>query len=296
MRETILFQNCIQSELPPGLRSRLDKKQVTDFAFSPDGTRLAAGGDGRIWIYDVASGAQFAMLSGYTERIRALAFAPDNSLLASGSEDNTLRLWNTATAREVLTLAGDSNLVQALASSSPDGIPLPSWDPRTERLLATSNENPGRVRSLAFSPDGTTLASGSADGRVRLWEVETGGVLSSFSTHDGLVLALAFSVEGKVLASGGSDTLVRLWDLENQHLIATLRAHTDSINALAFSSDGEILASGGRDRYLQLWYVGAKDLMSSFPVQEGVIRELTFLPDGEKLMCATQDGSLLIRE
>ena len=215
MGKTALFQNCSQSELPLGFKSRLDKKQVTDLTFSPDCSRLAAGGDGRIWIYDVASGSQFAMLSGYTERIRALAFAPDNTLLASGSEDNTLRLWDTATAREVLTLAGDSNLVQTLASSSPDGIPLPSWDPRTERLLATSNENPGRIRSLAFSPDGRTLASGSADGRVRLWEVETGAILSSFSTHDGLVLALAFSPNGEVLASGGSDTLVRLWDLDS---------------------------------------------------------------------------------
>ena len=296
MGKTALFQNCIQSELPPGLKSRLDKRQVTDMAFSPDGTRLAAGGDGRIWIYDVASGAQFAMLSGYTENIRALAFAPNNTLLASGSEDNTLRLWDTATAREVLTLAGDSNLAQALAASSPDGVPLPSWDPRTERLLATSNENPGRVRSLAFSPDGTTLASGSADGRIRLWEVETGAILTSFSVHDGLVLALAFSANGEILASGGSDTLVRLWDLDSQRLIANLRAHTDSINALAFSANGEILASGGRDRYLQLWNVDTKELVSTFPVQEGVIRELTFSPDGGKLMCATREGFLLIRE
>ena len=173
-----MFQNCIQSELPQGLKSRFDKKQVMAITFSPDGTRLAAGGDGRIWIYDTDSGAQFAMLSGYTEHMRALAFAPDNSLLASGSEDNTLRLWDTATAREVLTLAGDSNLMNALASSSPDGVPLPGWDPRTERLLASSTEAPGRIRSLAFSSDGTTLASGSGDGKIRLWDVETGGLLS----------------------------------------------------------------------------------------------------------------------
>ena len=144
MEKTDLFQHCIESEVPRGLKVRLEKGEVTDMAFSPDGTRLAAGGDGRIWIYDTASGSQFAMLSGYTERVRALAFAPDNTLLASGSEDNTLRLWDTATAREVLTLAGNSNLVQALASSSPDGVPLPGWDPRTERLLATATEAPGR--------------------------------------------------------------------------------------------------------------------------------------------------------
>ena len=178
MEKTDLFQNCIESQLPQGLKLRLDKGEVTDLTFSPDGTRLAAGGDGRIWIYDTASGSQFAMLSGYTERVRALAFAPDNTLLASGSEDNTLRLWDTATARETLTLAGDSNLVQALASSSPDGVPLPGWDPRTERLLAGATEAPGRIRSLTFSSDGTTLASGSADGKIRLWEVETGRFLS----------------------------------------------------------------------------------------------------------------------
>jgi WD40 repeat protein len=137
MEKINLFQNCIESELPPGLKLRLDKGEVTDITFSPDGTRLAAGGDGRIWIYDTVSGSQFAMLSGYTERVRALAFAPDNSLLASGSEDNTLRLWDTATAREVLTLAGDSNLVQALASSSPDGVPLPGWDPPLNGCLPT---------------------------------------------------------------------------------------------------------------------------------------------------------------
>ena len=114
-RKIKMFQNSIQSELPPGLKTRFDRKQVMAISFSPDGTRIAAGGDGRIWIYDTATGAQFAMLSGYTEHMRALAFAPDNSLLASGSEDNTLRLWDTATAREVLTLAGDSNLVNAVS-------------------------------------------------------------------------------------------------------------------------------------------------------------------------------------
>ena len=236
------------------------------------------------------------MLSGYTERVRAVAFAPDNSLLASGSEDNTLRLWDTVTARETLTLAGDSNLVQALASSSPDGVPLPGWDPRTEQLLANATEAPGRIRSLAFSPDGTTLASGSADGKIRLWEVETGRSLSSFSAHDGLVLALAFSPHGKVLASGGSDTLVRVWDVDSEHLLSILRGHTDSVDTVAFAGDGELLASGGRDRHIQLWDVGTDDLITSFQVKEGAIRELMFSTDSEKLLCVTQEGSLLVRE
>ena len=215
MEKTELFQNCIQSELPPGLKARFDKKQVMAITFSPDGTRLAAGGDGRIWIYDTDSGAQFAMLSGYTERMRALAFAPDNSLLASGSEDNTLRLWDTATAREVLTLAGDSNLVNALASSSPDGVPLPGWDPRTERLLASSTEAPGRIRSLAFRPMEQHSPVGVQTARFVCGKSKRVGYFPPFSAHDGLVLTLAFSpvcrgeVTSPLLASGGSDTLVK---------------------------------------------------------------------------------------
>ena len=295
MGKTAPFQNCTTSALPPGLKTRFEREQVMSVSFSPDGTRIAAGGDGRIWIYDTLSGTQFAMLSDYTELVRALAFAPDNSLLASGSTDSTLRFWDTTAAREVLTLAGDSNLINALAASSPDGVPMPGWDPRTERLLAASPEDPGRIRSLAFSPDGATLASGSADGKIRLWEVETGRLRSTFSAHDGLVLALAFSPDSETLTSGGSDTLIRRWEFGRQHLISVLRGHTASVNALAFSTDAELLVSGGRDACVQLWEMDDADPIATFQVEE-YVQALAFSADDEKLMYVTQAGSLFVRE
>ena len=101
MANTESFKNCTQPELPPSFKERLNKKQVTEIAFSPNGSRLAAGGDQRIWIYDLDSGAQLAMLAGHTGRIRALAFASDNRTLASTSEDSTLRLWDTDTSNEI---------------------------------------------------------------------------------------------------------------------------------------------------------------------------------------------------
>ena len=301
MEQIQLFNNCTQSALPPGLDVRFNKNRVAAITFSPDGTRLAAGGEGRIWIYDVTRGVQFAMLSGHTDRVRALAFAPDNGTIVSGGEDHTLRLWDIETAQETSALAENtSNLVNALASS-PDGVPLSGWHEGTERFLATLTADPGQVRALVFLPDGTRFASGGSDGKIRVWDLETGNQLFSLSAHDGLVLALAVSPDGKRLASGGSDAVVRLWELESKRLLSTLTGHRDSINALAFSIDGGILASGGRDESVRLWDAPAKDLISTLPVEAGHVWELAFWQkarddNGQQLGIVGRRGTFFITE
>ena len=289
MEKTQFLDNCTETELPPGLKARLGKNQVTDITFSPDGTRVAAGGAGRIWVYDADSGAQFAMLPGHTDRVCALAFAPDSRLLATASDDNTLRLWDTDTAREIPNLTGYSNLV----GDSRDSEIAPT------HLPGAFSDAPERTRALAFAPDSTTLASGSADGKIRLWELETGRMQFSLPAAQGWILALAFSPDRKILASGGSDTLVQLWDVDSRRLLSTLTGHTDSVNALAFSIDGDILASGGRDAHVRLWDVGAGSLMSPLPARDGAVWELAFIEKkgvGQRLCVCTEDGSLLIRE
>ncbi len=292
MKNTDLFANCRQAELPPGFRQRLGRNQITEIAFSLDCRRLAAGSDRDIRIYDLETGVQFAMLVGHADRVRALAFAPDNCVLASASDDNTLRLWDTNTARETYMLTGDSHLTYALASS-PDGIPLPAWDESRKHLLPLTGAS--RVRALAFGPDGAMLASASADGKVQLWELETGELNYTLAAHDGLALALAFTAARTAphkcrLVTGGSDTFIRLWDLEQKNLLSTLKGHTDSVHTVAVSAISGTIASAGKDRSIRLWDLDTGKLLATQAARD--IWKLTFSTDGEQLICVSRAGKI----
>lgn len=294
-----MFDNKTQKQLPQGLTERISKKQVSVLSFSSDKSRLAAGGDGRIWVYDLSTEAQFAVLSGHTDQIRSLTFAPDNRTLASSSEDSSLRLWDTDSSNEIATLAGEPSSFTTALASSPDGVPLTGWNEETARLLSNTTSDPARIRTLTFSTDGSLLVSGGTDGKIRVWEVETGRELFSFAGHDGLVLSLAFSPDGKYLASGGSDATVRLWEWEDKHLLSIWTGHSDSVSALTISSDCTTLASGGRDPQIILWNIKALGRMGHISGVEGYIWEMEFWQTEDKkeqLVTVNRDGELYIRE
>ncbi len=293
-----MFDKKTQKQLPQGLKDRICKKQVSVLSFAPDRTRLAAGGDDRIWVYDLSSEAQFSVLSGHTGRIRSLSFAPDSRTLASSSEDSSLRLWDTDSSNEIATLAGESSSFTTALATSPDGVPLTGWNEETARLLGSTTSDPAYIRTITFSTDGSLLVSGGADGKIRVWEIETGRELSSFAGHDGLVLSLAFSPDGKYLASGGSDTTVRLWEWEDKHLLSIWTGHSDSVSALSISSDSSILASGGRDPQIILWNIKALGRMGHISSVEGYTWEIDFWQTDEKeqLVTVNRDGELYIRE
>lgn len=294
-----MFNNQQQVELPHSLKEKLSQKQVTDISFSGDGCSIAACGSDRIWVYDFEKGEQSAVLSGHTDRIRSVAFAADKNTLASASDDSTLRLWDTESSNEITVLAGETfSLISAL-SSSPDGVPLTSWNEDAIRMLSGTAVDPSRIRSLGFSTDNKTLLSGGADGKIRIWDIESGRQLTSISAHDGLVLSVSFSPDGSLIASGGSDSTVRLWEVESEHLLATFGAHSDSVNALAFSADGSLLASGGRDPVIRFWNVGGRQLMSTTDAPDGFIWKLEFWSESnsdEQLAILSRDGNLFVCE
>jgi len=142
------------------------------------------------------------------------------------------------------------------------------------------------VTTVAFSPDGKILASGSADDNILLWDMETSQRIGQLTGHGSDVTSLAFSPDGNFLASGSADAAIILWDVENRQRIDQLKEHTSYVSSVAFSPDGKILASGSHDNYIILW-----DVESRLPIyppieQSSYVSTVAFSQDGSILASA----------
>ena len=210
-----------------GIKKHVKYQSHGKAVFSRDGTlfavaqnsSLATGNDRfSVLLWDVLSRQLRFTLKAHKDEIAALAFSWDGKTLASGSEDGTIRLWDTRTGNQTASFSSDLNTALAfsadgkvLASIYNRGIKL--WDITTGSELRTLKGDIGKCRTLAFSINNNVLASGSPDGTILTWDAATGTKLTTFKGHDNWIKALKFSRDGKVLASGGEDGAIFLWNV-----------------------------------------------------------------------------------
>ena len=230
--------------------------------------------------------------------VNALAFSSDGRVLASASEDKTIKLWDALRMRNLHTLADHIRAVSCVAFSS-NGRWLASgsadktikvWEVGTGRLTHTFKDKK-TLAAVALSPNGLWLAS-TSDQTVKLWEVQTAR-LAHVLRHDDSVNALAFSADGGLLASASDDETVRVWEVSTGHPVTGPLRHDDEVDAVAFSPDGRLLASGGMDKSIKLWSATTWIAIQTLR-QEGPVWVLAFNLDGSLLMSASEDGRVML--
>jgi WD40 repeat protein/transcriptional regulator with XRE-family HTH domain len=274
-------------------------------AISRTGQYWAAGSRrGEVQVWREEGQTQHLVWQAHTDNTYALAFSPDERILATGSWDGTVKLWDTEQGT-LLWTSWNTSSTDGLAFA-PDGLTLASagadavvqlWDVRSGRNVQTLVGQSSAVYAVAWSPDGHLLASGSFDGKICLWHLQ-GTQLSTCNEvlkgHTTWVLTLAFAPDGTHLASGSWDGIVKLWDVASRQVCQTLTGHTDRVRGVAWSPDGRTVASASFDKTIWLWDVEQGSYRAALHGHTAGVYAIAFTPDSHSLLSGSEDGTLRI--
>jgi WD40 repeat protein/serine/threonine protein kinase len=311
-------------------------------AFSPEGKHLASAGP--VWdelnpklfrhqvkVWDLEStpgrlrfGTEPLTLEAHTDWVTGVAFSPDGNRLATGSWDQTVKVWDWRVGQKPLLTLEHNGRVLSVAFS-PDGKHLASgsgvgnqavggreqagevkvWDldrteatpgrfGKVERILkAPTSEDPDQasgINGLAFSPDGKRLAAASSDKTVRVWDWRTGQTPLLTLEHDDKVLGVAYSPDGQRLASVGWDRLVRVWDAATGRPLGAFEGHAIAVTSVTFSPDGKRLATGSLDRTVKVWDAETGRETLTLRGHTDSVQAVAFSPDGYLLASAAGEA------
>jgi WD40 repeat protein len=297
-----------------------DAGSVMSMAFSPDGSRIIAGGrqilvasgdkDDDLRLWDARTGEPIGdALKGHQQTVNGVAWSRDGTLVASASVDTTIRLWKAETAQPIGTpIEGHMQPVNSVEFSHDSRRLVSGGDDSTIRVWDVKGDGSIGIRlqqatsealCVAFTRDGARIVSGHRDGKLRFWDHRTGRVVGETSGENlGAVQCLAVSPDGERIAAGHQDGLLRLWDARMGSLLGKpFEGHRGSILTVAWNPDGARIASGGfaleqrrsTDHVVRLWEARTGQLIRALEGHTRAIATVAFTPDGRWLVSASDD-------
>ncbi|HBK99114.1 MAG TPA: serine/threonine protein kinase [Microcoleaceae bacterium UBA10368] len=237
----------------------------------------------------------------HSDAVGAVAFSPDGLMLASGSKDKTIQIWDLATGKSIRTFEGDSSTIWSVAFDS-NGTRLVTgtgfwrvmlWDMKTGQSMS-SLDHAASVWSVAISHDGQLIASGSGDKTTKIWDAENGRLIHNLPDHTDFVYSVAFSPDDKTLVSASKDNKITIVDVATGRLLKTVDGHADQVRSVAISPDGQTLVSGSYDESIKIWNLETGELIRSLKGHSDDIVSVAISPDGKFIASGSKDKTIKI--
>jgi WD40 repeat protein/ABC-type dipeptide/oligopeptide/nickel transport system ATPase component len=227
--------------------------------------------------------------SGY---VSSVSWNHDSSKIVSGSDDNTIKIWDAVSGELLSTLEGHSDVVHSVSwnhdsskivSGSADKT-IKIWDAVSGELLSTLEGHSGCVWSVSWNHDSSKIVSGSDDNTTKIWGVVSGELLSTSEGHSDAVHSVSWNHDSSKIVSGSDDNTIRIWDAVSGELLSSLEGHSSAVLSVSWNHDGSKIVSGSYDSAIKIWDAVSGELLSTFEADSGAVLSVSWNHDSSKIV------------
>jgi WD40 repeat protein len=246
-------------------------------------------------------------LEGHNSQVSCVSMTPDGSRAVSGSDDNTLRVWDLENGKCLCTLEGHSwnvNSVNITAEgnrvvSGSSDRSIRVWDTESGKCICSlegkwddSLSIVGAGVNVSITPDGRWAVSGRDT--LHVWDLERGKCLHTLEGHTDLVLSVSVTPDGRWAISGSNDKTLRVWNLESTKCLYTLKGHTDSVTSVSMTPDWRLAVSASDDKTLRVWNLKSGSCLHTLEGHKDIVTSVSITPDGKRAISGSRDNTLRI--